>query len=302
MALAACNAAKGPSLWVEERVTMECVHKDCWGTPDIYLLNTRDHVLDVWDYKYGHRYVDTFQNYQLMLYAMGILECNGVSVPDWRGWRITLHIAQPRSFHPEGPYRSWYLSGEALADWVPSFKQAATAATQPGAAFTTGDHCRNCPGLLHCDAALRSGMSAIDVSLLARPLELSPLGLGVLLSLLKDAEKRIKMLADAAEESVLGLLRSGSDVPLWKADYSAGRERWTQEPGEVFALGDMWGVNLRKPPEPITPAQARKLGVDKDVIAAFSDKPRGSLALVQVTERYVTKAFAAALNHEGTTP
>lgn len=273
----------------EEKVTIHCVHQDCAGTPDIYWIDPDQQIVAVYDYKYGHRYVDVFQCLQLLLYAMGVLECEGVE--DWTGWTVQLHIYQPQCYHPEGTYRTWSLSGDDLYIWQSRLMAAAIAASAEEPGYQTGPHCRDCPGLLHCDAALRSGGSAIEVAYRSTPIDLTPLQIGVMLHWGKQAEERLKVINAALEEQALHLARSGTDVPLWKADYSSGTEKWTVPPEQVFAFGDMFGVDLRKPSAPITPAQARKAGLEKSLVATMADKPRGSMKLVPVTEKYIARAF-----------
>jgi hypothetical protein len=289
-ALDVVHRLNGRYVRVEEKVTITTVHKDCWGTPDMVHLDIQTRELTVYDYKYGHRYVDVFQNPQLMLYAIGVLECNDIT--DWSSWTIKLVIIQPRCYHPEGTWREWSLSGTELDQWANKFYEAAIFTTMDEPKAKTGEHCRNCPGLLHCQAALRSGMSAIDVAFSARPIELTPQQVGILLHWLREAQSNIKMLVDATEEEALRLLREGTDIPLFRADYSRGRERWTKPAAEVFAIGDLLGVDLRKPQEPITPAQARKSGLDTTVVAGYSEKPQGSLTLIPVTEKYIKRAFS----------
>lgn len=77
----------------------------------------------------------------------------------------------------------------------------------------------------------------------------------------------------------------------WMLEQGFGREAWTVTPEEVFALGDMMGVDLRKKPEAITPAQARKLGLDEDVSKAYSKRPPGEVKLVPAT---IDKLFQGA--------
>lgn len=90
----------------------------------------------------------------------------------------------------------------------------------------------------------------------------------------------------------MGLIRAGRDVPMWKGSYSNGRERWKLPAGQVAMLGEMWGVDLRKPEDVITPAQARKAGLDDEVVAGFAERPTGALKLVPVTDDTVSRAFA----------
>ncbi len=291
----------GCILRVEERVYMTSIHADCWGTPDVYLCDHANRTLHVWDYKYGHRFVDAFRNWQLILYAIGVLDSEGVPPDDRKHWSITLAIGQPRNYHPLGPIRTWEIGGPALMRYVEPLQRAAIEASVSNAPLRTGDHCRDCTarawydevtGLVDvCPALQRSAALSIDVAYEQTPVTMSAAAVGLELRYLRDAEKRIKARADALEEVILAAMRGGHDVPLWKADYSSGRERWKYPSDQVAALGDMWGVDLRKPLECMTPAQARKEGVDDSVIKAFAEQPRGALKLVPVTDHNVAKAF-----------
>jgi hypothetical protein len=87
------------------------------------------------------------------------------------------------------------------------------------------------------------------------------------------------------------LLRGGTRIPFFSAQHASGRERWKVPVGEVFALGEMLGVPVRKPPEAITPAQARKAGIDAGVIQAYAETPKGALKLVRVDDDAAKLAF-----------
>jgi hypothetical protein len=87
------------------------------------------------------------------------------------------------------------------------------------------------------------------------------------------------------------LVRSGKQGTGWALEQSYGREKWTQPVEDVIALGTVLGVDLAAPTAAITPPQARKLGIDADVIAAYSTKPPGELKLVPQSDKAALKAF-----------
>lgn len=292
-------ATPGSRLYVEERVNMPVVHYENWGTPDAVLIDYEQRALHVWDYKYGHRFVDAVRNWQLIDYAIGALLTAGCdpTVPydhpaAFRGWRVSLTIAQPRNYAPIGPMREWHVSGETLCDtYLPRLRQSAYEAMAPGAPYRTGDHCRDCTGRHVCPALQRAGAIAMDVSLQAQPVELPPHAIGLELRQIGDAIKRLEARQTGLEEHALGVIRSGTLVPFFSAQHASGRERWKTPAAEVFALGDMFGVDLRKAPEPVTPGQARKAGVDAGVIGAYAEKPMGALRLVRVDDDAAKLAF-----------
>jgi len=296
-------ASPGLALRVEEKVFAPSVHEANYGTPDTYLMDRPKKHLHIWDYKYGHRFVDAVGNWQLLDYAIAIFDSEGYS-PDvaydhplsWRGWTVTFTIAQPRNYHALGPLRYWQLSGERLAsDYLSRLRKSAFEGMAPGAPYTTGPHCRDCSGRHVCPALQRAGAIAMDVSLQAQPVELPTHAVGLELRQIDDAIKRLEARKTGLEEHALGLIRSGTPVPFFSAQHASGREKFTAPVAEVFALGDMFGVDLRKPQEAVTPNQARAAlktaGVDGSVITAYADRPMGALRLVRVDDDAAKLAF-----------
>ena len=287
---AAVGLGGDPQMYVESRVYMPIVHEQNWGTPDVHIVDRARRVLHVWDYKYGHRYVDAAENLQLIDYAIGALR--EFPCAEWPLWTVTINIAQPRNYHRFGPMREWQTDGRALLDtYVPMLYEAAKAAMEPGAPFQTGEHCRDCSGRHACPALQQAGALAMDVALQSAPVDLPAHALGLELRQIDDAIKRLRARQTGLEEQAIGLIRGGTAVPFFTAQHSVGRERWTVPAAEAFALGEMYGVDLRKPAEPITPKQARDKGIDEAVISAYAERPRGALRLERVDDNAAKLAF-----------
>lgn len=297
------KAAGSVELFVEQRFYMPRVHRDNWGTPDVVLIDRVNRAFHVWDYKYGHRFVDACGNWQLIDYALGVAEYLGLD-PDvpfdhpqsFRGWRISLTVAQPRNYHPSGPMREWYISGEGLRDRLAGMRKAAyEAEPAAGGVLQSGAHCRDCSARHACPALQRAGAIAMDVAMHSQPVDLPPHAVGLELRQIDDAIARLEARKTGLEEHALGLIRGGTGVPFFTTEYASGRERFVVPPAEVFALGDMLGADLRKPAEAITPGQARtafkKLGIDGEVISSYAEKPRGALRLVRVNDDAAKLAF-----------
>ena len=49
---------------------------------------------------------------------------------------------------------------------------------------------------------------------------------------------------------------------------------------EAIEMGEMMGVPVAKPAEPVTPAQARKLGLSDEIVAEYAHRPSGGLRVV----------------------
>ncbi len=289
-------AHPGAILRVEQRVYMPIVHEQNWGTPDVVLIDTAQRFIAVWDYKYGHRYVDPAGNLQLVDYAIGVLR-EVVPCADWPNWRVSLNIAQPRNYHVSGPIREWRTDGGKLLDeYVPQLFEAAKAAMAPDAPTRSNDHCRDCSAVHACETAQRAGALSLDVAGRVTPVDLPPHAVGLELRLIDDAMRRLKARKTGLEEMALGLIRGGTSVPFFTTEYTTGRENWTVPAAEVIALGEIMGVaGLQKEPEAITPNQARiafkKAGIDGTVIDAYADRPRGALRLARVDDNAAKLAF-----------
>lgn len=286
-----------PVMWVEQRMHMAVVHAENWGTPDVVLIDALRRKLFVWDYKYGHRFVDAAGNLQLIDYAIGALSALAIPHHEWPEWSVSLNIAQPRNYHSLGPLREWQTDGRKLLDeYRPALNAAANRATAPDPGYQTGEYCRDCSARHACPALQQVAAYAIDVAKRAEPpVDLTPHALGLELRHLDDAAARIKARKTGLEEQALGMIRRGDRVPFFKAQHATGRERWTVPAAEAFALGDIMGVDVRKPQEPVTPNQARKAfdkaGVDASVIKAYAETPRGALRLEKVDDNDAKLAF-----------
>lgn len=288
------TATSGSLLAIEKRVfAVASIHAQNWGTPDCYILDRVKRKLHLWDYKYGHRYVDAFRNWQLVNYLIAILESEKVPPSDWHLWNCTATIGQPRNYHPDGPMREWFLPGAELITLTEELRVAAHAAVAPNAPLRTGDHCRDCNARHACPALERVSMSLVDLSMTAQPINLPPPALGLELRLIREAMKRLGARATGLEEQALAQFRAGIDIPHWRAEYSKGREKWRDDAPvpELVALGAMYDVDILKPPTPITPTQARKAGVDTEVIKAYSTTPRGAMALVPFDQSDIARRF-----------
>ena len=87
-------------------------------------------------------------------------------------------------------------------------------------------------------------------------------------------------------------IRRGERVPGWMTQPKQGREAWAVPIEEVHALGDMLQIDLRKQ-SAVTPKQAVKLGIDKDVIKAYISKTTTGIEIVPEDDKTIRKIFGA---------
>lgn len=280
--IAATRAANpAGTLHIEQRVKAhKSIHPDNDGTPDSYLIAPRK--LFVWDYKYGHKYVPVTRNWQTANYIAAIAETHNIPVGDLLKWTVSVTIVQPRCYHADGPVREWRPTGRELVDMINSLRTAAYAATAPDAPCRTGEHCYKCSAAFDCEAHLRSGQTAVEMVGTQQPLNMSPAALALWKTQVDAAMARLKSVSDATDERILGQLRAGQRVPGFGIGHTSPLERW-KDPTAAAAMGDLFGVDLRKPnPSLITPKAAVKLGIDRDVITQYAETPQGAQKLVRV--------------------
>jgi len=277
---AAASQPEHVELHVESKATAPHIHSDNWGTPDAWLFNRAKMRLDVFDLKYGYGIVEVFENWQLLNYASAIAHTLGLDTADTL-LSVNLHIVQPRAYHRNGPVRSWSLSGEALRGYTNRLGRAASAALMsgPNPECITGDECRYCPARHACPALLTVGYGAIESSGVSVPLDMPPDVMGMLLRQVRDGIKRLEAIETGLEQQALAAIRSGRRVSGWHAESGAGRERWRVSYDEVLALGAAMGIEVAKPAL-ITPKQAVKAGLPREVVDCYTETPAGEVKLV----------------------
>jgi hypothetical protein len=276
----------------EYRVTMPMVHEQSFGTPDTFLHSVATDTVYVWDYKFGHLKVEVFENWQMLNYAPGILEALGINGHTSQQTKIVFRVVQPRAHHPEGVVREWSIMAGDLRAYVNILEANAAKALSGDAEVRTGPHCRHCTGRVGCGPALAAGLGLYELAGMPVPDELSPLAMGLQLSIIARAIKQLEYLKTGYETQIESLAKAGKDTPMWRLEQKYGREKWSATAEDVVNMGDMIGADLRKPVEAITPSQARGLGVDKDVVAAYSEKPKTGLSLVPDTLNKAKKVFS----------
>lgn len=270
----------------EQRTECMYIHRDCYGTPD-YAYGPMNGVLFVPDYKFGHRYVDAFENWQLIAYAIGRMPSYLPTV------RVVLQIVQPRSYHRDGPVREWILSGAELRDYAQVLSAACAAAEQPDAACKTGTQCYQCPVRHACEAALHMEQSALYLSGSTIPLDASVEAKAVRLHQIRRAADHLKQMESGVTEDLSAAVRRGISVPGFTLAAGAGREGWVRPIPEVVALGAAMGVDVSKP-GCITPNQARKAGIPADVVAGYSERSAGEVKLVEDDGRMLRRIFGGS--------
>lgn len=268
---------------IEEKVDISNIHPECWGTPDFYFIYQNE--LHLFDYKFGHKYVEVFENWQLIEYAAGIINTHCQNV---KTLNIHFHIVQPRCYSNKGPVQSWSISLSDLQRYFSILKQAEAQAMSVDAKVTPNSECNYCTARHACPALQIAALTAADISTKSTPFNLTPIQIGVELRYLKRAADILEARITGLSAEATALLKKGESVAYWRLEESQGREKWERPAEEVITLGKLYNCELSKPLEPITPRQAVKAGIPESVVSAYVAPRKSSLKLVpQINSRKI---------------
>ena len=289
------SAAEGvvpTQLHVEDRLTINRVHAECFGTVDCWFYVPYRQELHIWDYKFGWQTVEPRENWQLICYAAGAMDAMGVDGQADQHLTVVLHIVQPRPHHQMGTHREWRVSGSDLRAHINTLRHAATLALGDTPAVCSGPHCKYCRARHACPALGQGAMIAVDYICQAQPDDLSPAAMALEYRVLSRVAELVKARLSGHEARMIGTIQAGGSVPGYSVESGWGRLAWTRPIEEVLALGDMMGVAMAAPATAITPVQAGKLGLSKELLAAYAGKEKTGLKLVAVQESKAALAFA----------
>lgn len=279
---------------VEEPVQIPAIHRtDCWGTPDCWYYCGQTNTLHVWDYKYGWGIVEPDENKQMVCYAAGAINVLFPNGADERcqTLNIVFHLLQPRPSHVAGTHRIWKTTAGELRGHVNQLEAAAAEALSDNPRCITGPGCKYCRARHACDACIKAGYNAIDVT--GQPLlqSLQPAALGKEYRTMLQALELVKCRVTGLEAQIMNL---PDPTPTgFAVQHGTGRQQWSRPNAEVFALGDMMGVELRAPESPCTPAQAIKKGLEKSLVQSFTTTPSTGKKLVPASQTLAARAFNA---------
>lgn len=280
---------------IENRVSMaRRVHPENWGTPDCYFWSRDRRRLYQWDLKLGWEIVEAEGNLQSVDYLAGILEAedpNNMADFDDEAVTVISRIVQPRPFHPLGYIREWRLKASDLRGYINHLRSAAHEALGDSPRTVTGPQCKHCPARHACKAHRRSNMAAIDYAMTAVLEETPPEHLRHELRALRNAEERLQQRISALEEQTMQRIMQGEPIPGLALQTGKGRRKWSKPVEEVERMGKVFGVDLLKPPEAITPNQAKQKGIPASMVESMSETPVTGFKLTEREDSWVLKAF-----------
>lgn len=230
--------------------------------------------LTVGELKYGWRIVEPEMNWTLISHVAGFIANN----PDKPVHTIDMTIFQPRPHHPNGSVRSWRIG---IGDFVELYNKMAATLQSPDDMLNTGEiQCHYCPALATCPAARKAKFNAIEASEKAFSDQIDNDNLSFQLDHLKRASAMLKDLEKAYGELALYRVKKGEVVPNYGTEAELTNRNWKENLTPEF-VETLTGKALTKK-QLITPAQAEKAGVSKEVVAALTERHNKGVKLVRM--------------------
>lgn len=232
-----------------------------------------NHTLYVSDFKYGWGIIEPQDNWTLISHAVGWIFKN----PNLSVEEITFAIFQPRPHHPLGKIRNHTITFEEL--WQ-KWQILHNALLNPTNTLQTSGHCKRCPALASCPAALQAGMNAIDVSEIAYVADVDNEALSAILSNIEVAIKHLENSKKAYGEMALHRIKAGQIIRNYGIERELTNKQW-KEGITVETAQLLTGKNIAKN-QLMTPAQALKAGVSQEAIDALTERREKGVKLVRI--------------------
>lgn len=296
LALAAAGLDRS-ALFVEQRLAIPGINPHNWGTPDTWFFAPLRMTLCVFDYKFGHGFVDAFQNWQCVDYTSGIIDKLATHYKMTPGEldqviNVEITVVQPRNYDATGPVRTWRARGSDLRAMWNKLAGAAERALEPNPVATPGPvQCEHCPGSHACTPLQREGYRAARLGGRYAPSPLPPAALATELTMLQDARKMLDARVSGLEAEVEARLRRGEGIAGYALEAKTGRETWSVPVEQVIATARLIGAKVEKPAI-VTPRQALAAGMPAELVKSWSHKPSVGVALARVTTTAAEKVFA----------
>ncbi len=285
------------SMYIEERVDIPQIHDSLsWGTPDCWIYDKANGILYIFDFKYGHRYVEIENNYQLVSYALGVMALvfhNYNGIQD-QHINVSMCVVQPRYFRAD-PVRYWNVKGSDLRAHANIMRAAAENALSDNPTIQSGPKCIDCNARHTCEGAQRAAMAGIDIAYEMSLVEYPAAALATEIEMLERAADAIKFRLSGMQAIALTRIKSGEHIPGLKAQSKLSRQNWNKPAAQVLVLGKMFGIELSKEAT-ITPTQAIAKGIDATVINQYSGRTNGALQLVKSDSELAKKIFGVNKN------
>ncbi len=281
---------------IEQKIKLDFLKPGQVGFCDAIRIDQKTKTIEIIDAKYGHSYVDEFENMQLLCYLLGVVasSLNDDTWGEWVGWQFKLSIFQPRCFSAS-TFRTWEgdIQDDVIFAALDRLTEAVKESQSGSTVATPGAHCRKCDARHACSAFQRATYDGLDYTSDTVAMDLDNEALALEYRILKDFESLLKGRLSGIEQDVEARMQRGESIP--GVTMSSGRtsEKWADgcidEVSSILELLDH--KDYAKPRQLKTPKQIVKLGVDREVIKDYINTQQGKKSLAITSSKLIRKTF-----------
>jgi len=258
--------------YIETTLDLSMIHQGMTGRPDYFHIDIDNGTVYIFEYKYGFKNVETYENWQLIEYAYGIFQ--HIEPPCFN---VVFVVVQPRI---SNSVKEWRISLLELYTYFQTMTQKEKQSLEPNAPCIPNPECMYCSARFNCAALQAFSLPLIDYARSNIVNNLTPEALSNELQFLREARDLLDARITGLEEEATYLIKSGKRVPSFILQESRGSLNWSRSVEEIIALGELLEIDLKKPQEVITPKQAIKAGLDDKLISLYAQYKPGNLKLV----------------------
>lgn len=293
---------------VEHKVEIPSLCMGVFGRLDAGRVDPANRVIYVFEYKYGHGFVDEYFNPNGVLLAEGLRLAHGVNDKDWQNWSVYFCLAQPRCFDPRAKGQKIrehiYSGSEHMARMAHLKAMVIEAQIDPVA--TPFEGCGKCPRVMKCPAAQATAALICDISsrLPDNP-EPTIDEMEAELRFLEDAQDRLSARETFLKAAVLGALQSGQSGRWYQLERGATTKQFNKTDKELQELQNLFKVEgepsprFMADPKPLTYLQARRLPENQALVAGglfddehFTKEVHGKTSLKRINHNDAKRAFS----------
>lgn len=263
----------------ERRVTIRW----WYGTMDVRLWVSvpggKIHLF-IWDFKYGHRYVSEFENWQLLDYVFGSVSELSSEIA-WERIEVHMRIVQPRCYVRGGAVREWAAPLDDLRQYFNIRLSTSEEARGPEPRFRVGEECRDCrvAKSAACPTLHKNAHAVMDHVSREQPMGLPAETIGWELKYGRRAQAILNAYVSGLDAQAEHMIKAGTIVPGVILSQGEGRVKWTVPHAQAIAMAAMMGVDIAQPPEALTPLQAKKKGLDARMVDGLAKPGPGKVSL-----------------------
>lgn len=124
----------------------------------------------------------------------------------------------------------------------------------------------------------------------SQPVDMTAEQVALALEMFEIAQKEMKALTTGLQEILIHKLKKGESNLKYEYVASVGNACWNHDAEVIEGLGKQYKCELSKTTL-VTPAQAKNLGVPKDVVDAMTLRPQRGLKLKKINMKRAKELF-----------